>query len=222
MEPAAAAPGRRAGATSSRARRVPRVRQRHRRPVRRRRARARPRTSCAPVRWRETLLALRAAGHRALRRARARRRPHRPGEAHAGGRVIGGDGDRHGASRRRSGADARRPHGARARATRRPLPRGLTAGLFGVGAALPEHVIDQRALRGAPRHDRRVDRAAHRHPRAPLARRRRAARRRWPPTPAPTRWPTPAARPTRSTSVIVTTITPDQRHARAWRPRSRA
>ena len=45
--------------------------------------------------------------------------------------------------------DARRPdHGSRAtrpppRArTRRPLPRGLTAGLFGVGAALPEHEID--------------------------------------------------------------------------------
>ena len=66
-----------------------------------------------------------------------------------------------------------------------------------------------------------MDRPAHRHPHAPLARAGRGRWRRWPPRPAPTRWPTPAATPAEVDRDHRRTITPDQAHARAsrrWSP----
>ena len=133
-------------------------------------------------------------GHRALRRARPRRRAHRLGQAnpggglmqaatvtddeHAGAGRITRDGDATPARRR-----ARAPAAAPPRPDRRAVRRRRRA------ARARDR---QRLLGAAPRHRRRLDRAPHRHPRraagwttdeplAPLAAarlRRRAGRRR--------------------------------------------
>src|SRR5690606_29371420 len=74
-------------------------------------------------------------GRRALHRARARRGAHRPGQADAGGRLM------------RAAAPTAPPRVQRNRLTAlRPRPaivprRPRVAGLYGVGAALPERVI---------------------------------------------------------------------------------
>ena len=157
----------------------------------------RPSSTCAaelaahllqPVRWRETLLALRAAGVERFVELGPGRRADEPRQADAGGRV----------------STVLRAEGVRAPARpappRRPVPRptGPRAGVFGLGAALPAQVVTNHDLeRGSTRTTRGSCGAP---ASASAAASTPASRwRRWPPRPAPRRSPTPGARRPRST-----------------------
>src|SRR5207249_1522327 len=82
--------------------------------------------------------------HRALRRARPRRRPHRARQADpAGGVDVGGVLTRDGL---RANGAVPAPAPAPARRAWPPRPTGVRAGIFGIGGALPEHVVTNHDL----------------------------------------------------------------------------
>src|SRR4051794_31184881 len=108
--------------------------ERHRRALRRRAQRAGREPPAPRALARDAARAARR-GRRALRRARPRRRAHGPREADAGGGMTAATANEQRAHPADSAQAATTPH--------RPAERrrGMTAGIFGVGAALPERLI---------------------------------------------------------------------------------